>query len=93
MTTLTTPLQPLGPGHTLWPVVGCQSGLSTEVGGAAIACSSRTAGGLQGAAYHPPALLWALLMLSSSLLAPCLTGSLKSSGLSPHLCVWGGGVA
>lgn len=54
MTTLTTPLQPLGPGHTLWPVVGCQGGLSTEVGGAAAACSSHTAGGLQGAAYHRP---------------------------------------
>lgn len=60
-------------GHTLWPVVGCQGGLSTEVGGAAAACSSRSAGGLQGASYHPPALLWALLMLSSSLLAPCLS--------------------
>lgn len=74
MTTLTTPLQPLGQGHTLWPGVGCQGGLSTEVGGAAAACSSRTAGGLQGAAYHPPpALFWALLMLRSSLLAPCLS--------------------
>lgn len=49
MTTLTT-LHHLtaasGTGHTLGPVVGCQGGLSTEVGGAAAACSSRTAGGL-----------------------------------------------
>lgn len=56
MTTLTTPhhlTTASGAGHTLGPVVVCQGGLSTEVGGAAVACSSRTALGLVDAELQP----------------------------------------
>lgn len=31
MTTLATSLQPRGPGHILWPVIGCQGGPYAEV--------------------------------------------------------------